>query len=560
MPSTFPARRGQPERGGRLALALLAFAASLGVPAAHGASRLANLSTRARLGPGAEDLLVGFVVAGRHGQPLLLRTVGPSLSRFNVADPLPDPELRLLDASGRLIGLQEDWSAEPALVAVTRATGAFALDPSSRDAALLEQVAPGRYVVQATARGQAGVVLVEAYAADLSADAHLINLSARGRAGPGDAALIAGFSIAGETPLPVLLRAIGPTLADFGVSAPLADPALTLWGRPGEVLASNDNWSGDPGLARTFTAAGAFALDPASRDSALALTLPPGTYSVQVDGRGDAVGEALVEIYATPASAPPPSPEGTIPLFNGRDLSGLYVWSRDHGYGDPTGIYTVTAEGLLRVAGEENYAGLTTGAEYGDYVMTFEFKWGERTFGKRRTRARDAGLLLHSVGPEGAWRGRLRPAIEVQVLEGGMGDFILLKDTLSPPGTNPMRIECRVRQVRCRYDTWNCRGGYVWDPEGEWQTFEEASASVHALHWDPKWRDVLGFRGTVDLERPTGEWNQFVILAQGDRIEVYFNGVKVNEARHVFPTRGRIQLESELAEYYVRRWDLRPLE
>lgn len=141
-----------------------------------------------------------------------------------------------------------------------------------------------------------------------------------------------------------------------------------------------------------------------------------------------------------------------------------------------------------------------------------------------------------------------------------MGDFILLKDTLSPPGTNPMRIECRVCQVRCRYGTWNCRGGYVWDPEGEWQTFEEASASVHALHWDPRWRDELGFRGTVNLERPTGEWNQFVILAQGDRIEVYFNGVKVNEVRHVFPTRGRIQLESELAEYYVRRWDLRPLE
>jgi hypothetical protein len=74
---------------------------------------------------------------------------------------------------------------------------------------------------------------------------------------------------------------------------------------------------------------------------------------------------------------------------------------------------------------------------------------------------------------------------------------------------------------------------------------------------DAGWADVAGYRGRVNLEKPNGEWNQFIVVADGDRIS--FNGVKVNEAFNVIPSRGKIQLQSEQAEYFMRRWELQPL-
>lgn len=543
---------------GALMISALCLASTAAYTAVPPHSRLVNLSTRAVFTNPSDELLVGFVLAGEPPHPLLLRAVGPSLSLFNITRPLRDPDLRLLDGAGSRLAENEDWLASVDLIAASQATGAFALQPGSADAAMLRTLGAGNYVAQATSKGESGVVLVEAYDADASLTSRLVNLSTRGPAAAGEAQLIAGFVIAGTTPLPLLLRGVGPSLAEYGVQDALPDPILTLFDAQQRLISTNDDWAGDPALALAFDHAGAFGLDPASRDSAIAIALAPGNYSVQLSGKESGRGEALVEIYVLD-SLPMPATDGeVVSLFNGRNLDGLYVWSQDHGYGDPTRIYTVV-DGMLRVAGEENYAALTTLSDYENYVMTLEFKWGDETYGKRARGARDAGILLHCVGPQGGWRGRLQPAIEVQVLEGGMGDFILLKDTESPPGMYPMTITSLARQVRCRYNTWNCRGGYIWDPAGDPLTLNEAAQSVHALGWDRNWQDELGYRRPGEIERPTGEWNQFVIVAQGDRIEVYFNGVKVNEAINVHPRRGRIGLEAELAEYFVRRWDLRPI-
>ena len=103
----------------------------------------------------------------------------------------------------------------------------------------------------------------------------------------------------------MLIRGVGPTLAGLGVTGVLADPRLDLirQGAPAATatVASNDNW--DAALAPMFSSVGAFALTPGSKDAALVVTLPPGSYTAQVSGVGTGTavqGVAIVEVYELP--------------------------------------------------------------------------------------------------------------------------------------------------------------------------------------------------------------------------------------------------------------------
>ena len=103
------------------------------------------------------------------------------------------------------------------------------------------------------------------------------------------------FKSTGERTL--LIRAIGPTLASFGVTGLLADPKLEIYSGATKI-AENDTWSA--GLAGTFSGVGAFPLTTASKDAALTISLPQGGYTVQVSGADGGTGEALIEIYELP--------------------------------------------------------------------------------------------------------------------------------------------------------------------------------------------------------------------------------------------------------------------
>lgn len=130
----------------------------------------------------------------------------------------------------------------------------------------------------------------------------LANLSTRAFVGSGDGVLIPGLVISGTTPRRVLVRAVGPGLAAFGVAGTLADPVLTVF-RGSAAIASNDNWQEQAVSAAVATAAvesGAFALTAGSKDSALVLTLEPGAYTCRVAGAGTSTGIALVEVYLLP--------------------------------------------------------------------------------------------------------------------------------------------------------------------------------------------------------------------------------------------------------------------
>ncbi len=135
-------------------------------------------------------------------------------------------------------------------------------------------------------------------------DIRMVNLSARGQVGTGEDILIAGFVTSGTAPRTLLLRGIGPSLADFAVGGLLADPRLALFDRAG-ARQGNDNWHdvADADGVRAFsTAVGAFALADSSRDSAVVCSLPAGAYTSQVIGVGGATGIALAEIYDGPPS------------------------------------------------------------------------------------------------------------------------------------------------------------------------------------------------------------------------------------------------------------------
>jgi hypothetical protein len=126
-----------------------------------------------------------------------------------------------------------------------------------------------------------------------------VNLSTLGFVGAGDNVLTAGFVISGNAPKRLLVRAIGPGLAPFGVPNLLSDPQVGVVPLGGiDPVATNDDWPNTDTLRTAFTNAGAFALTPGSKDSALVVTLDPGAYTVIVSGVSlSASGTALVEIY-----------------------------------------------------------------------------------------------------------------------------------------------------------------------------------------------------------------------------------------------------------------------
>ena len=125
--------------------------------------------------------------------------------------------------------------------------------------------------------------------------ARLVNISTRGQVGTDADILIGGFVVGGGTKT-VLVRAIGPGLAGFGVAGTLADPTLSIFNSAGTVVASNDNWNAPD--AATSAQVGAFPLTAASRDAVIVATLPPGSYTAQISGLGTTrTGVALLEVY-----------------------------------------------------------------------------------------------------------------------------------------------------------------------------------------------------------------------------------------------------------------------
>ena len=203
----------------------------------------------------------------------------------------------------------DNWNGDPTVTSVGSAVGAFALpSATSKDAALVATLPAGVYSARVSGVNfTTGTVLAEIYDANpatySATTPRLINLSARA-AMTNDNPLIAGFVVGGSTAKTLLIRAIGPTLTNFGVTGAMTDPQLQLYVQQSgasTLLLTNDNWGGSSLLSTTISNVGAFTLpDPTSKDAVLLVTLDPGVYSAEVLGVGGASGIALVELYEVP--------------------------------------------------------------------------------------------------------------------------------------------------------------------------------------------------------------------------------------------------------------------
>lgn len=272
---------------------------------------LVNLSARAVTSDDFPFVLTtpGFVVRGNGTARILSRAIGPGLTQFGVQGVVPDTLISLSPLGEPSITLVENdnWGESADVGELTDAfaqTGAFSLEAGSLDSSFVTSVGQGVYTAGCYSKdGQTiGVVLGEIYLVDASAsgEAALVNLSNRGHVGTDVEVMIAGFVVAGDGPVNLLIRGVGPTLAGFGVEGVLEDPILTVRNAEESVVGTNDNWEDDnlgSSLAGISSTVGAFALDADSNDAALMLVLEPGVYTAVLSGRDNGTGTGLLEIY-----------------------------------------------------------------------------------------------------------------------------------------------------------------------------------------------------------------------------------------------------------------------
>ena len=251
-----------------------------------------NLSTRGLVSVGDNVLIGGFIITGTDPKTIVLRALGPTLSGFGLSDVLADPVLKVYNSSRTLIATNDNWQDDIGAGYIT-VNGLAPANPS--ESALLQNLAPGAYTVIVSGKDPTpGIGLVELYDLSPITNSKLGNISARGDVGTADNVLISGFIVGDVESATVIIRALGPSLASFGVSGVLSDPTLTIYDANGSVIASNDNWLDNTnaidiqknGLA-----------PPNALESAIVLHLPAGAYTAIVRGANGGTGVGLAEVY-----------------------------------------------------------------------------------------------------------------------------------------------------------------------------------------------------------------------------------------------------------------------
>jgi hypothetical protein len=242
------------------------------------------------------------------------------------------------------------------------------------------------------------------------------------------------------------------------------------------------------------------------------------------------------------------------PLFNGRDLEGWETYLSARGEGqpplgldnDPAGVFRVVevdGEPAIRISGEVLGA-LTTRDEFSDFHLRLEFKWGETTWGPRKGIARDSGILYYCVGPHGAGSGGWMKSVESNVMEEDCGSFWSVAGTI---------VDVEIGEEKLPYRE---------DPGTGYPVYKRGGRRYMAGIDGGD-----GIRPNPIVEKPRGEWNVAEVVAiDGTSVHV-FNGTPtmvLRNARHVVDgkvvplRRGKIQIQSEWAEVFYRRIEIRP--
>jgi hypothetical protein len=238
-------------------------------------------------------LIGGLIVTGTNEKKVLIRGIGPSLSQL-FPGALANPTLELYQGN-TLLARNDDWKdSQQAEIEATTMPPHHELE-----SAIVYALSPGAYtaVMRGKDRG-IGIGVVEAYDLDQAANSMLANISTRGFVDSGDNVMIGGMIAGGNGGgnTRVLIRALGPSLATFGIHGTLQDPTLELRDANGGLLRANDNWQADQqGEIETTMIP-----PPNAAESAIVATLMPGNYTAIVRGQSGTTGVALVEVYNIP--------------------------------------------------------------------------------------------------------------------------------------------------------------------------------------------------------------------------------------------------------------------
>lgn len=247
--------------------------------------------------------------------------------------------------------------------------------------------------------------------------------------------------------------------------------------------------------------------------------------------------------------AAPISPKNAvIQLFNGKNLDGLYTWLRDAKYEDPQKAFTVE-DGMLHISGD-GWGYVCTKQRYKDYHLVVEYRWGDRTWQTRKTRAKDSGVIIHCADPDGSFGNTFMAGIEAQIIEGGTGDFLILPGKRADGSDIPASLTAETAKDR--------DGETIWKKGGQRITLNGGRINWYGR--DPDWDDVLGYRGKQDIESPGKEWTRLDVICDGGHIVYRVNGIQANEGFDSVPSSGKILIQCEAAEIYVRRFELLPLD
>jgi hypothetical protein len=243
-------------------------------------------------------------------------------------------------------------------------------------------------------------------------------------------------------------------------------------------------------------------------------------------------------------------------LFNGKDLAGwdTYIGPDLDDKGkpitgtpiglnnDPRHVFTVVKEGgenVIRISGE-NWGAISTKDEYENYHLQLQFKWGKLTWGQKKGKKMDSGLLYHSVGKYGADYGAWMRSQEFQIEEGNTGDYWGVAGGMAD------------MPVIIRMDT-----AYVYNPKGVMTTFKEGSKQGRRCIKNG------------DAENPTGQWNTIDLYCHGDTsihvvngkvMMILYHNRQQDNGHELLLTKGRIQIQSEGAEIYYRQVKIQAID
>ena len=312
---------------------------SQSISAAEG--KLVNLSTRALVGTGEEVMIGGFIVQGGARQ-VLIQARGPELVNDGISNALADPVLTIIQTSEGEpprttlnppieLMVNDNWEDSQRQLVFALWGGNPNLAEGSLSSAAVLALEPGGYTAMVEGKdGTSGVALVEVYeVVNLvgigSPEGRLVNLSTRALVGTGEEVMIGGFII-DDDPQQVLIQALGPELADRGISKPLADPVLTVTNTTDRdpnnhtQIIVNDDWEDSQGRLISDLWGGNPPLTEDSLSSAVVLTLDPGNYTAKVEGKDGASGVAIVEVYGIESpDTGGPEREALVALYDAMD-------------------------------------------------------------------------------------------------------------------------------------------------------------------------------------------------------------------------------------------------